>query len=78
MQFCPVWSREAHLGENVGLGKDHTIFALTAGNVDFRTKANGRVYELDPTLLVGGLGPRLPASLKQLTADFYPAAPANP
>ena len=33
-----------HPGSNVGLGKDHTIFALTAGNVDYRTKANGRVY----------------------------------
>lgn len=33
-----------HPGANVGLGKDHTIFALTAGNVDYRTKANGRVY----------------------------------
>ncbi|WP_018235902.1 50S ribosomal protein L27 [Ensifer sp. BR816] len=33
-----------HAGANVGLGKDHTIFALTTGNVDFRTKANGRVY----------------------------------
>jgi iron complex transport system substrate-binding protein len=43
-----------------------------------RAAKNGRVYELDPTLLVGGLGPRLPASLKRLTADFYPAAPANP
>ena len=39
---------------------------------------DGRIYELDPTLLVGGLGPRLPASLKQLTAEFYPKAPANP
>ena len=35
---------EFHPGLNVGLGKDHTIFALTAGNVNFRTKANGRVY----------------------------------
>ena len=43
-----------------------------------RAAKNGRVYELDPTLLVGGLGPRLPASLKQLTDEFYPAAPANP
>ena len=33
-----------HPGANVGLGKDHTIFALTNGNVDYRTKANGRVY----------------------------------
>ena len=33
-----------HPGQNVGLGKDHTIFALTEGNVNFRTRANGRVY----------------------------------
>ena len=33
-----------HAGANVGLGKDHTIFALTTGTVDFRKKANGRVY----------------------------------
>jgi large subunit ribosomal protein L27 len=33
-----------HAGVNVGLGKDYTIFALTTGNVDFRKKANGRVY----------------------------------
>ena len=33
-----------HPGTNVGMGKDHTLFALTAGNVAYRTKANGRVY----------------------------------
>ena len=33
-----------HPGANVGLGKDHTIFALTDGNVSFARKANGRVY----------------------------------
>ncbi len=33
-----------HPGTNVGLGKDHTIFATSAGNVSFRTKANGRTY----------------------------------
>ena len=26
------------------MGKDHTIFAVTEGNVEFRTKANGRTY----------------------------------
>lgn len=31
-------------GTNVGLGKDHTIFALTDGTVEFRTKANQRSY----------------------------------
>ena len=29
-------------GENVGLGKDHTIFALIEGTVDFRKARNGR------------------------------------
>ena len=36
----------------------------------------GRLYEVDPTLLVGGLGPRLPERLKQLTVEFYPEAAA--
>jgi len=31
-------------GENVGLGKDHTIFALIEGNVAFKTRAGGRTY----------------------------------
>ena len=31
-------------GTGVGLGKDHTIFATTDGAVDFRTKANNRVF----------------------------------
>lgn len=39
-----------------------------------RAARDGRVMELDPTLLVGGLGPRLPQSLETLTAGFYPAA----
>ncbi len=33
-----------HPGSNVGLGKDHTIFALVDGRVAFRTKAKGRTY----------------------------------
>jgi large subunit ribosomal protein L27 len=31
-------------GTNVGLGKDHTLFALTPGRVEFRTKAKGRIF----------------------------------
>ncbi|AEA71224.1 ABC transporter substrate-binding protein [Pseudomonas brassicacearum] len=42
-----------------------------------RAARDGRVMELDPTLLVGGLGPRLPQSLMTLTAGFYPAASAT-
>ena len=33
-----------HPGRNVGLGKDHTLFALTDGKVEFRAKAKGRVF----------------------------------
>ena len=31
-------------GDNVGLGKDHTIFARIEGQVKFRTKAGGRTF----------------------------------
>ena len=33
-----------HPGVNVGMGKDHTLFALQAGAVAFQKKANGRTY----------------------------------
>ena len=33
-----------HPGNNVGIGKDHTIFATTAGRVSFRRRANDRVF----------------------------------
>ncbi|MCL7987190.1 50S ribosomal protein L27 [Sphingobacterium sp. lm-10] len=29
---------------NVGIGKDHTLYALTAGTVVFRKKANDKSY----------------------------------
>ena len=31
-------------GENVGMGKDHTLFALTDGIVQFRKKRDDRSY----------------------------------
>jgi large subunit ribosomal protein L27 len=34
---------KCHAGPNVGIGKDHTLFALTPGIVEFRTKAKDRV-----------------------------------
>ena len=38
-----------HPGANVGMGKDHTIFATTPGTVTFRRRANDRVYvSVDP------------------------------
>ena len=39
-----------HPGENVGMGKDHTIFALVDGKVSFKTKSGGRTYiSVEPT-----------------------------
>ena len=38
-----------HPGDNVGMGKDHTIFATAEGRVSFQTKAKGRTYiSVDP------------------------------
>jgi large subunit ribosomal protein L27 len=31
-------------GENVGMGKDHTLFALTDGTVVFKKKRNDKSY----------------------------------
>ncbi|MEO4001072.1 50S ribosomal protein L27 [Mesorhizobium sp. CAU 1732] len=33
-----------HPGTNVGMGKDHTLFAVAEGAVSFARKANGRTY----------------------------------
>ncbi|KLN59951.1 MULTISPECIES: 50S ribosomal protein L27 [Kiloniella] len=33
-----------HPGTNVGMGKDHTIFATVEGEVVFRQRAGGRTY----------------------------------
>jgi len=38
-----------HPSDNVGIGKDHTLFALVDGKVVFRKKANDRSYvSIDP------------------------------
>ena len=33
-----------HPGTNVGMGRDHTLFALAEGQVSFRAAKNGRTY----------------------------------
>ena len=33
-----------HPGTNVGMGRDHTLFALVQGHVVFKTKTGGRTY----------------------------------
>ena len=39
-----------HPGDNVGIGKDHTIFATAEGTVSFRRTTGGRVYvSVDPS-----------------------------
>ena len=35
---------KVHPGVNVGMGKDHTLFAMAAGTVEFRKKSNDRMY----------------------------------
>ncbi|MDR1662406.1 MAG: 50S ribosomal protein L27 [Azoarcus sp.] len=44
-----------HPGENVGIGKDHTLFALTGGTVKFLTKGpkNHRTITVIPEASVG-------------------------
>jgi len=31
-------------GQNVGMGKDHTLFALVGGKVAFREKSGGKMF----------------------------------
>ncbi len=33
-----------HAGANVGMGRDHTLFALETGTVKFTRRANGRTF----------------------------------
>jgi large subunit ribosomal protein L27 len=37
-----------HAGNNVGMGRDHTLFALETGKVSFREKARGVFVEIIP------------------------------
>lgn len=53
-------ARDALLAQNPALA------ATTAART-------GRLLTLDPTLLVGGLGPRVPDGLAAMSAAFYPA-----
>ncbi|AUF97974.1 hemin ABC transporter substrate-binding protein [Pseudomonas sp. 02C 26] len=55
---------QALLKENPGLASSRAV-------------RENRLVSLDPTLLVGGLGPRLPATLQQLAGEFYPQAKAS-
>ncbi len=42
-----------HPGDNVGIGKDHTLFALVTGTVVFRKKKDNRSYvSVEPVVIV--------------------------
>jgi large subunit ribosomal protein L27 len=42
--LCRQRGTKWHPGRNVGMGKDHTLFALVPGRVEFKTKAQGRTF----------------------------------
>jgi len=64
-----VFSDRALVGEQAlqALLKENPALATS------RAVRDKRLVSLDPTLLVGGLGPRLPVALQDLAAAFYPA-----
>ena len=68
------------MGSDRALTGDAALQALIKENPALaasRAVRMKRLVDLDPTLLVGGLGPRLPASLQALAQAFYPAAKAQ-
>jgi large subunit ribosomal protein L27 len=42
--LCRQRGTKWHPGSGVGIGTDHTIFAVLEGKVVFETKRNGRIY----------------------------------
>lgn len=68
-----VFSDRALSGEQAlqALLKENPALAVS------RAVRDKRLVSLDPTLLVGGLGPRLPAALQELATAFYPASAAT-
>ena len=61
-------------GVNVGIGRDHTLFALTDGHVVFRKKADNRSYvsvvpfEAAPVAEVAAPAPKIKAEKKVVEA----------
>jgi large subunit ribosomal protein L27 len=69
-------------GLNVGIGKDHTLFALTEGVVTFKKKADNRSYvsvlpfEVAPVAEVAAPAPAAKAApkVKEVVAEAAPVA----
>ena len=61
-------------GLNVGIGRDHTLFALTEGVVTFKKKADNRSYvsvvpfEVEPVAEVAAPAPKAKAEPKAVAA----------
>ena len=69
-------------GLNVGIGKDHTLFALIDGTVVFKKKADNRSYvsvlpfEAEPVAEVAAPAPKAKAEPKAVEAAPAPVAAA--
>ena len=42
--LCRQRGTQWHPGAGVGMGPDHTIYSVEVGQVEFKTKTNGRIY----------------------------------
>jgi len=42
--ICRQRGTQWHPGKGVGMGTDHTIFAVVEGTVEFQHRANGRIF----------------------------------
>ena len=42
--LCRQRGTQWHPGSGVGMGTDHTIYSVEEGQVQFKTKTNGRIY----------------------------------
>ena len=42
--LCRQRGTQWHPGAGVGMGTDHTIYSVEVGQVEFKTKTNGRIY----------------------------------
>jgi large subunit ribosomal protein L27 len=70
-------------GLNVGIGRDHTLFALTEGVVTFKKKADNRSYvsvlpfEVEPVAEVAAPAPKAKAEPKVVAAPVAEAPVAE-
>ena len=42
--LCRQRGTQWHPGSGVGMGVDHTIYAVVEGSVEFQARKNGRIY----------------------------------